>query len=292
MREKVRVFIFAFILCFLCACDKEDDQSDNMVSSRKYKELQEQYQEIKDAEQNLTNEKATLEKELTTIKEELQELEATKEELLRTQNILKATEDDLKTTKNLYEAEKREFAEYKEKMSAYEGLSDKEREAREAEARMMIEKEKEEQQKRAQEEEAARKKEEEERKKAEEKAKKEAEEKEKKGYETGITYDQLARTPDKYKGEKVKFTGEVLQILEGDEYNEMRLSVHKNSSGWYDSDQVIYCAYNPKIVDYRILEGDIITIYGVSHGIVSYESVMHTTITLPLVVIDKLEQKK
>ncbi|MGD6828653.1 hypothetical protein [Bacillus pumilus] len=30
----------------------------------------------------------------------------------------------------------------------------------------------------------------------------EAEEEEKKGYETGITYDQLARTPEKYKGKK------------------------------------------------------------------------------------------
>ena len=30
-----------------------------------------------------------------------------------------------------------------------------------------------------------------------------------KGYETGITYDQLARTPDDFKGKKVKFYGKV-----------------------------------------------------------------------------------
>lgn len=34
------------------------------------------------------------------------------------------------------------------------------------------------------------------------------------GYETGITYDQLARTPDQFIGKKVKFTGKVLQVLE------------------------------------------------------------------------------
>lgn len=35
------------------------------------------------------------------------------------------------------------------------------------------------------------------------------------GYETGITYDQLARTPDDFKGKKVKFTGKVVQVIEG-----------------------------------------------------------------------------
>lgn len=47
----------------------------------------------------------------------------------------------------------------------------------------------------------------EEAKKAEEQCKKEEEEK--KGYDTGITYDQLARTPDDYKYKKVKFEGKI-----------------------------------------------------------------------------------
>lgn len=43
---------------------------------------------------------------------------------------------------------------------------------------------------------------------AEEKAAKE--EDERIGYETGITYDQLARTPDEFKEKKTQFTGKVL----------------------------------------------------------------------------------
>lgn len=46
----------------------------------------------------------------------------------------------------------------------------------------------------------------EEAKKAEEQRKKEEE---KKGYDTDITYDQLARTPDDYKYKKVKFEGKI-----------------------------------------------------------------------------------
>ena len=34
------------------------------------------------------------------------------------------------------------------------------------------------------------------------------------GYDTGITYEQLARTPNEYNGEKVKFSGKVIQVIE------------------------------------------------------------------------------
>ena len=117
----------------------------------------------------------------------------------------------------------------------------------------------------------------------------EAEEKEKLGYETGITYDQLARNPDDYLGQKVKFTGEVLQVMEGDTENQIRLSVHWNSYGYYDSDQVLYCGFDPSIISFRLLEDDIITIYGYSLGLFSYEAVSGATITLPCVWIDKIE---
>lgn len=50
--------------------------------------------------------------------------------------------------------------------------------------------------------------------KEEEEARKKAEE-EARGYETGITYDQLARTPDEFEGKKVKFSGKVIQVSEG-----------------------------------------------------------------------------
>lgn len=71
----------------------------------------------------------------------------------------------------------------------------------------------------------------------EEKKRTEAEAKEKQGYNTGITYDQLARTPDDYLAEKVKFSGEVLQVMESDGYTAIRLAVNG------DYDNVIYGQY-------------------------------------------------
>ena len=118
---------------------------------------------------------------------------------------------------------------------------------------------------------------------AEEEARKQ-EEKEKMGYETGITYDNLARNPDDYNGEKVKFTGKVLQVMEGDTENQIRLAVNS------DYDTVLYCGYSPSIVSSRILEDDIITIYGTSVGTISYESALGGTITIPGVFVDKIDQ--
>lgn len=123
---------------------------------------------------------------------------------------------------------------------------------------------------------------------AEEEARKQAEEEarlaeEAKGYETGITYKQLARTPDEYKGKKVKFQGTVLQVIEGDDENQGRLAT---KDGY---DDVIYFGYDPDLLDVRLLEDDVITIYGTSIGVYSYTTVMGATVTLPAVWIDRIE---
>jgi len=105
-----------------------------------------------------------------------------------------------------------------------------------------------------------------------------------KGFETGITYDQLARTPDDFKGQKVKFSGKVLQVVEDSGYNVIRLAVNS------DYDKVILCVYSPQITSGRILEDDIITIYGTSEGTTSYQSTLGGTITIPSVTISKVDQ--
>lgn len=105
-----------------------------------------------------------------------------------------------------------------------------------------------------------------------------------KGYETGITYDQLARTPDDYTGKKVKFTGKVVQVIEGDDSINIRLAVNDN----YDT--ILLGEYSKSIVKSRVLEDDHITIYGSSVGTISYESTMGGTITIPGVYIEKIDQ--
>jgi hypothetical protein len=112
-----------------------------------------------------------------------------------------------------------------------------------------------------------------------------AEEAEKaKGYETGITYDQLARTPDDYMGKKVKFSGRVVQVMEGDDETSIRLAVNN------DIDTVIYGQYSSSTVSSRVLEDDQITVYGVSVGTVSYQSTLGGKITIPGVYIEKIDQ--
>lgn len=122
-------------------------------------------------------------------------------------------------------------------------------------------------------------------KEAAEKKKKEAAEKEaKKGYETGITYNQLARTPDDYTDKKVKFTGTVIQVLEADSTTQIRLAVNG------DYNDIVYGEYSSDIVKSRVLDDDTITIYGVSKGLLSYESTIGGTITIPSVYIEKIDQ--
>lgn len=120
-------------------------------------------------------------------------------------------------------------------------------------------------------------------KKEEEEARKKAEE-EAKGYETGITYDQLARTPDDFIGKKVKFSGKVLQVQEGIFSNSIRLAVDGN----YDT--VVYGTYSKSLVKSKILEDDWITIYGTSDGDYTYTTVLGASLTIPGISIDKVDQ--
>ena len=114
--------------------------------------------------------------------------------------------------------------------------------------------------------------------------KKAAAEREAKGYETGITYDQLARTPDQYEGKKVKFYGRVVQVIESDDEIQIRLAVNG------DYNAILLGGYDSDIVSSRVLEDDYITIYGTSSGTISYESTMGATITIPGVWITKIDQ--
>ena len=115
-------------------------------------------------------------------------------------------------------------------------------------------------------------------------AQSQAEEQERIGYETGISYDQLARTPDDFINQKVKFTGKVLQVVESSSgVNGMRFAVNK------DYNHVLYIEYNQALSSSRILEDDVITIYGVAQGLFSYTATMGQTITLPRAHADKIE---
>ena len=120
---------------------------------------------------------------------------------------------------------------------------------------------------------------------AEAKAKAEQEAKEKQGYDTGITYDQLARTPNDYKGKKCKFRGKVVQVQEGNNLVAMRIAVNGN----YDN--ILYViATNKTLNGERVLENDYVTVYGTSAGIYTYTSVMGASISIPSMLVAKIDR--
>lgn len=103
-------------------------------------------------------------------------------------------------------------------------------------------------------------------------------------YKSDITYEQIARTPDDYYFEKVKFSGKVVQVMEGEETtNQLRVAINDN----YDT--VMLVEYEKDILDSRVLEDDYINIYGFSMGVITYESTMGGNITIPAVSANMIE---
>ncbi len=100
-----------------------------------------------------------------------------------------------------------------------------------------------------------------------------------------IDYDTLARNPDNYIGQHFKFTGKVIQVAEATSWLEsttLRINVTKGKYSW---DDTIICTVDiPKGAD-RILEDDIIDIYGECKGLYTYKSIFSQSISVPRIDI-------
>ncbi len=96
-----------------------------------------------------------------------------------------------------------------------------------------------------------------------------------------LKYKDLARNPSEVKGTNVKITGKVIQVIEGSYYNSIRLNITKGNYGYYSD--TIYVTYTQNSGGNKILEDDIITIWGTAEGDYLYTSIMGATITLPKV---------
>ena len=110
---------------------------------------------------------------------------------------------------------------------------------------------------------------------------------------TTIDFDTLSRNPDKYKGNNYVFTGEVIQVSEswGDTVD-LRINVTKKSYEYIDDEyweDTIYATVEiPDGAD-RILEDDIITIWGTCDGLYSYTSILGSSVSLPKIDIKYYE---
>jgi len=103
-------------------------------------------------------------------------------------------------------------------------------------------------------------------------------------------YKEISRNPNNYLSQPCKFTGKVVQVLESGRNVDLRINVTKGSYGlWDDTIYVEYKRENPN--ESRILEDDIITVYGLLNGLKTYNSVLKT-ISIPLVEAKYIELKE
>ena len=98
------------------------------------------------------------------------------------------------------------------------------------------------------------------------------------------TYKEIARNPDKFRGKNIVFTGKVIQAQEGiGDSVTLRVNMTKNEYGNYED--TVYCTYSYSDEDSKILEDDIIKIYGECQGDTSYTSIFGQKVTLPEIEI-------
>ena len=98
-------------------------------------------------------------------------------------------------------------------------------------------------------------------------------------------YDKIARSPEEYTGKRARYYGKVLQVMQEKTARYIYYTLRIGTGGGYYYDKIIYCTYTAPASDPRILEDDMITIYGELMGEYTYQTVMGNEITLPYMKI-------
>lgn len=105
---------------------------------------------------------------------------------------------------------------------------------------------------------------------AEEQAKKEAEAHK---YETGLTWEQIAR--EGKKGTLGQFEGKIIQVMNGDGFTQYRVTINGNY------DQVMLIEVKNGVAKETLLEDDYVYFKGESLGTITYTTVMGAEMTIP-----------
>jgi hypothetical protein len=98
-----------------------------------------------------------------------------------------------------------------------------------------------------------------------------------------VDYESLARDPNAWQGKSVTVTGEVVQVQESSGGNVYRVSIEQGSYGTWQSSSTILVTTDSSYKGTRILEKDVVTIYGTSSGLYTYTTVMGASQTVPKV---------
>jgi len=98
---------------------------------------------------------------------------------------------------------------------------------------------------------------------------------------SAVDYESIARNPDAYKGSNITVTGKVIQVMESTSGNSYRINITQGDYGIWDD--TVLVATDASYSGTRILEDDIVTVYGTSAGLYTYTSVLGASITCPLI---------
>ena len=105
-----------------------------------------------------------------------------------------------------------------------------------------------------------------------------------KSYKTGITYNQLTRNPNDYKGKKATFRGKVFQSFENGNTTNIMMVVDGNYN------YIMYITIDSSKLPSRVIENDWITVRGISNGIYTYESSGNGMLSVPWVKADYIDR--
>ena len=107
------------------------------------------------------------------------------------------------------------------------------------------------------------------------------------------TYEDIFRNPDKYKGQKAVFTGEVVQVMDTTFWGVVsyvyRVNVTEVKYDYIDAStyrDTMYIVYYPQQDEARVLEGDILTMWGELDGLETYKAIAGNEVTIPRMVAE------
>lgn len=97
------------------------------------------------------------------------------------------------------------------------------------------------------------------------------------------SYKEIFRNSENYVGKYAVFTGEVVQVIDNKEFYDIRINVTKDEYGYYDD--TMYASIPKSYFQGRILEDDIITIYGRLSELNTYKSIFGADVTIPAMYV-------